>query len=174
MLLELCEGCCLVFEAWFGFCFCFILNIRVLTMIFWKKLFKRELNWAVKCVPLTLLGLFHFRSLPWGQLTWNTDAINCWFCYFLKYWVSESGFAMSEFFWHQDPILWALLGNPVPRMRFWGPQERPLAPIFDSYAWGEVKIQFPVTPSIVPEVLPGLFFFPPVRESQVSWMASNS
>ena len=92
------------------------------------------------------LGLFYFRSLLWGQLTWNTDAINCWFCYFLKYWVSKSGFARSEFFWHQDPLLWAL-GNPVSRMRFWGPQERPLAPIFDSYAWGKVKIQFPVTPS---------------------------
>lgn len=113
------------------------------------------------------LGLFDFRSLIWGQLTWNTDAINCLFCYFLKYWVTESGFAMSEFFWHQDPLLWALLGNLVPRMSFWGPQERPLAPIFDSCAWGQVRIQFPATPSIVPEVLPELFFFPPVRVPSV-------
>ena len=34
------------------------------------------------------LALFHFKSLLWGKLTRSTDAMTCWFCCFLKYWVS--------------------------------------------------------------------------------------
>lgn len=88
------------------------------------------------------LALFHFKSLLWEKLTWSTDAITCWFCYFLKYWVSWSGLAMSEYF-DIRPVLWAPLGNPVPRMRFWGPQERPSVPIFDPYARGEGQDSIP-------------------------------
>lgn len=171
MLLELCEGCCLLSLKPGSFLlFLLYLEYQGIYNDLLEKVIQKGTELSCEMCSSDPLGLFWFQVFDLGPADVKTDAA-CYSAIFLKYWVTESGFAMSEFFFDIRSLLWALLGNPVPRWVFEALRKGSLAPIFDSCAWGQVRIQFPAIPSIVPEVLARTVLFPPVRVPCPGWQA---